>query len=125
MKNIFKISAIACAALLLFGTAGCTEELDTAQYSESAVTLASFGPNPVMRGGQLRFFGSNLQEIVEVNVPGVEPITAIEVVKSGKVSEISVTLPVEGPEVGIVSLKAKGGATLTTRTYRRWSCAKE
>lgn len=115
MKNIFKISAIACAALLLFGTAGCTEELDTAQYSESAVTLASFGPNPVMRGGQLRFFGSNLQEIVEVNVPGVEPITAIEVVKSGKVSEISVTLPVEGPEVGIVSLKAKGGATFKTK----------
>lgn len=116
MKNIIKISAIACAAALLFSLAGCTtKELDTAQYSDDAVTLASFGPNPVMRGGQLRFFGSNLQEIVEVNVPGVPAITTIEVVKSGKVSEIRVTLPVEGPEVGIVSIKDKSGATYTTK----------
>lgn len=117
MKNIIKISAIACAAALLFSLAGCTtKELDTAQYSDDAVTLASFGPNPVMRGGQLRFFGSNLQDIVEVNVPGVPAITTIEVVKSGKVSEIRVTLPVEGPEVGIVSIKDKSGATYTTKS---------
>lgn len=116
MKNIIKISAIACAAALFLSLAGCAkEELDTAQYSENAVTLASFGPNPVMRGGQLRFFGSNLQNIVEVDVPGVEPITEIEVVETGKVSEIRVTLPVEGPEVGIVSLKAKDGAVFNTK----------
>lgn len=116
MKTIFKISAIACAAALLLGIVSCTKrELDTAQYSDSAVTLASFGPNPVMRGGQLRFFGSNLQEIVEVNVPGVPAITSIEVVASGKTSEIRVTLPVEGPEVGIVSLKAKDGAVFRTK----------
>ncbi len=117
MKNIIKISALVCAAALLLGLAGCVkEQLSTAQFSDSAVTLASYGPNPVMRGGQLRFFGSNLQNIAEVNVPGVEPITAIEVVKSGKESEIRVTLPVEGPEVGIVSIKTKDGAVLKTKT---------
>lgn len=116
MKTIFKISAIACAAALLLGIVSCTKrELDTAQYSDSAVTLASFGPNPVMRGGQLRFFGSNLQEIVEVNVPGVAPITSIEVVQSGKTSEIRVTLPVEGPEVGIVTLRTKDGRMFKTK----------
>lgn len=117
MKNIIKISAIAFAAALILGITGCQKvALSTAQYSDDAVTLASYGPNPVMRGGQLRFFGSNLQEIVEVNVPGVAPITSIEVVNSGKVSEIRVTLPVEGPEVGIVSLKAKDGAVYKTKS---------
>lgn len=116
MKKFIKISAIACTAALFLGLVGCTKgELDTAQYSESAVTLASYGPNPVMRGGQLRFFGSNLQNVVEVNVPGVEPITAIEVVESGKTSEIRVTLPVEGPEVGIVTIKTKDGIVLKTK----------
>lgn len=116
MKNNIRISAFACAAALLLGLVGCaTEELDTAQYSDSEVTLASFGPNPVMRGGELRFFGSNLQDIVEVNVPGVSPITDIKVIESGKVSEIRVTLPVEGPEVGAVTIKSKDGKELKTK----------
>lgn len=117
MKNIIKISALACAAALLIGIAGCTKEnLGTAQFSENAVTLASFGPNPVMRGAQLRFFGSNLQNIVEVNVPGCDPITQIEVVTSGKVSEIRVSLPVDGPQVGKVSIKTKDGVVFTTKS---------
>ena len=116
MKNNIRISAFACAVALLLGLVGCaTEELDTAQYSDSEVTLASFGPNPVMRGGELRFFGSNLQDIVEVNVPGVSPITDIKVIESGKLSEIRVTLPVEGPEVGVVTIKSKDGKELKTK----------
>jgi len=117
MKNLMKISAIACAALVILGIIGCAKAgLDTAQYSENAVTLSSYGPNPVMRGGQLRFFGSNLQNIVEVNVPGISPITNIEVVQSGKVGEIRVTLPVEGPEVGTVTIKTKDGQVFKTKT---------
>lgn len=117
MKNIIKISAIFCAAALALGLASCTPKgLDTNQYSETAVTLASYGPNPVMRGGTLRFFGSNLQEIVEVQVPGVEPITSIEVVEKGKISEIRVQLPVEGPEVGIVSIVTRDGKVMKTKT---------
>lgn len=122
MKKIIDISAFVCALALIFGLAGCTtEELDTAQYSDDAVTLASFGPNPVMRGGQLRFFGSNLQNIVEVGVPGMAAITEIEVVKSGKVSEISVTIPVEGPEVGFVTLKDKSGVEFKTKKELTYS----
>lgn len=116
MKRFTKISAIICAAAFALGITSCSvKELDTNQYSDTAVTLASFGPNPVIRGAQLRFFGSNLQNIAEVNVPGIPAITNIEVVTSGKVSEIRVSIPVEGPEVGIVTLKTKDGQELKTR----------
>lgn len=115
MKIITKLSALLGAALLLVAT-GCQKELSTAQYDDNAVTLASFGPNPVMRGAQLRFFGSNLDQVVKVVVPGVDPITSIEVVKTGKVGEIRVSLPVEGPEVGYVTLVTKDNVELRTKS---------
>lgn len=103
------------AALLLLGITSCKQvELDTAQYADDVVTLASFGPNPVMRGAQLRFFGSNLDRIESVEVPGIDPIKSIEVVSTGKVSEIRVSLPVEGPEVGYVTIVSKDGERFTT-----------
>ncbi len=114
MKNIFRIS-ILFAALTCMVACG-NEELDTAQYSSSQVRLVSYGPNPVMRGGALTFIGSNLDKIVEVDVPGVDPISQIEVVKSGIQSEIRVVLPAEGPEVGVIVLKASNGKTFTTTT---------
>ncbi len=42
--------------------------------------------------------GSNLDKIVEVQIPGAEPITEIEVVSSGRVSEIRVVTPAAGAE---------------------------
>lgn len=117
MKNLNKISAIICAAALALGITSCTnKELDTNQYSDTAVTLASMAPNPVVRGGALTFYGSNLQNVVSVTIPGVEPITEIEVLEKGKVSSIRVITPVEGPEVGLVTLKTKDGQELTSRS---------
>ncbi len=117
MKKIFSISAILAACVLALGLSGCdSKELDTAQYSDKDVKLASFGPNPVMRGATLRFFGSNLDKIVEVSVPGLEAITDIEVVSSGNPSEIRIQLPVEGAEVGKVTLKSKDGKVLLTQS---------
>lgn len=115
MKAILKTAAILSAAALALSLVSCsTEELDTAQYSSSEVTLASFGPNPVMRGAILRFFGSNLDRIVEVNVPGIEPLTDINVITTGYQSEIQVWLPDDGPEVGTVTLKSSDGKVFTT-----------
>jgi hypothetical protein len=118
MKKIFRlsVSAIFAAALATMTVSCGTEELDTAQYSDNQVRLVSYGPNPVMRGGALTFIGSNLDKIVEVDVPGVSPITDIEVVSSGLQSEIRVILPVEGPEVGTVTLRSSEGKTFTTKT---------
>ncbi len=115
MKCLYKVLAVVALALPVF--AGCkSDNLDTNQYSETGVRLVSFGPNPVMRGGALTFTGSNLDRIAEVQVPGVDPITEIEVLSTGVKSEIRVILPVEGPEVGNVTLVSSDGNIFTTRT---------
>ncbi len=109
MKKIFNISAIAAAFAMLLGLASCApEELSTDQFSDDSVTFAAFAPNPVARGGALRITGSNLQKVTEVVIPGVDPITEIEVVAEGRHSEIRVIVPVNGPEVGPVSVVADG-----------------
>lgn len=107
MNKIYKLAALLSVCLLAF--AGCSqEELSTDQYSDDSVTFAAFAPNPVARGGALRIVGSNLQRVTEVHIPGVEPITDIEVVSEGRQSEIRVIVPVDGPEVGPVSIIADG-----------------
>lgn len=114
MKKIFSLISIVSLALLVFN--GCqVEELSTDQYSGSEVRLVAFGPNPVMRGGALTFYGSNLDRIVEVTVPGVDPITTIQIFKSGNPSEIRVKLPDDGTTIGKVSLKTSDGKILETQ----------
>ena len=98
MKNIFRFSAL-LALCTLVGLVACTpEELSTDQLSDSAVVFGSFAPNPVVRGAELRIIGSNLDKIVEVQIPGAEPITEIEVISSGRLSEIRVVTPKDGAE---------------------------
>ena len=98
MKKIFKFSAL-IALCSLIGAVACTrEEVSTEQLSDSAVVFSAFAPNPVVRGAELRIMGSNLDKIVEVQIPGAEPITEIEVVSSGRVSEIRVVTPAAGAE---------------------------
>ena len=95
---------------------GCSEdELVTNQY-QKGVTLNVFGPSPVVRGGTLRFLGSNLDQVAQVIIPGVDPITEIEVVKAGIPSEIRVVVPKDGPEVGKVKLATKTGKVMATQT---------
>lgn len=102
MNKIFKLAALLSACLMAFACA--PEELSTDQYPDDAVNFAAFAPNPVARGGALRIVGSNLQRIVEVQIPGINPITDIEVVKQGHESEIRIIVPVDGPEVGKLTL---------------------
>ncbi len=107
MNKIIKFAALLSACLMAF--AGCApEELSTDQFSDDSVTFAAFAPNPVARGGALRITGSNLQKVTEVVIPGIDPITEIEVVAEGRHSEIRVIVPVDGPEVGPVSIVAEG-----------------
>ena len=98
MKNIFKFSAL-LALCTLVGLVACTpQELSTDQFADDTVVLGSFAPNPIVRGAELRIVGSNLQKVVEVQIPGAEPITEIEVVSEGRVSEIRVVTPAAGAE---------------------------
>ncbi len=91
------------------------DDLNTDQYGND-ISLNAFGPCPVLRGGTLYFYGSNLDQITEVDLPGADPITAINVLTSGKHSEISITVPAEKCDTGIVSLKTAKGGTIQTVT---------
>jgi len=119
MNKIFRISTILslCAAALL---SSCTDEISTDQFSDG-VCLSAIAPNPVARGGALRIVGSNLQDVKEVILPGIEPITDIEVVSSGRLSEIRVIVPVDGPEVGKVTIVAKDGKTYSSKADLTYS----
>ena len=120
MKNIFRFSAL-LALCAVIGTVSCTrEEISTDQLSDSSVVFGAFAPNPVVRGAELRIMGSNLDKIVEVQIPGSEPITDIEVVTSGRVSEIRVVTPAAGAEdasvTGPVVIVDKDGNVYQSKT---------
>ncbi|MDE5956307.1 MAG: hypothetical protein K2G80_07425, partial [Bacteroidales bacterium] len=74
MKKIFNILALASMCLTLLN--GCKEELvSTDQYAKEGVSLNVYGPQPVMRGGELRLLGSKLDQVTEVIIQGLAPIT--------------------------------------------------
>lgn len=119
MKKIFQLTS-----LLVLGVAlvlSCAkEEITTDQFDSAAVVLKAYGPQPVVRGGVLRFVGSNLDKVATVTIPGVSPIEP-EVVTAGIHSEIRVTVPKEGPEVGYPVLTLKDGTTITPKTMITYS----
>ena len=119
MKHIFKYSVL-LALCAFVGLTGCTEELSTDQLSDDTVVLSAFAPNPVVRGAELRIVGSNLDKIVEVQIPGAEPITEIEVVSTGRVSEIRVVTPKAGAEdasvAGPLVIKDASGNTYKSKS---------
>ena len=114
MKNILKYSALAVLVFLVSGLTGCTPEgLETDQFS--GFSLAAIAPNPVMRGGVLRLVGSNLENVKEVKFAGDVTVTDIEVVEKGQHSEIRVTVPLVGPEIGKVTVVNADGVARSTR----------
>ncbi len=120
MKNILKYSALAALLISLAALSGCRKEvLSTDQFGDG-VTLASFAPNPAMRGGEFHIYGSNLQDVAEVRLGGGVTVTDYTVVKSGRQAEITVKIPLEGPEPGAVSVVDKAGnvySSLTSMTF--------
>lgn len=105
--------AIALCGLSLTAC-GDDDNLDTNQY-KGGVSLNVYGPQPVARGGVLRFIGSNMDRVVAVVIPGCNEITDIEVVSTG---EIRVVVP-QTAEPGFVILKTAKGEikTITQLTY--------
>ena len=111
MNKIFKFSAIAVAAILAL--TGCKhEELSTDQYSNDHISLGAFSPNPVYRGGEITVIGSNLDQVSQILVPGVDPITNFTVTGSGRECKLVFTVPVDGPEEGKITLVGKDGTKI-------------
>lgn len=104
------------SCVVALGFVACdNDDYDTQQY-KGGVSLNVFGPSPVMRGGTLRFLGSNLDQVTQVIIPGVSPITDIDVRQAGVPSEILMQVPVDGPKVGYVTLVTANGTEITTQT---------
>ena len=104
-------------ALVGLSLTACSDgdDLSTDQYGNE-ISLQSFGPCPVLRGGTLYLYGSNLDQIEEIDLPGADPITAYEVLQSGKQSKISIQVPDEKCEPGQIILKTKKGGEITSIT---------
>ena len=122
MKKISKIFAMLVVALVGLSLTACSDgdDLSTDQYGND-ISLQSFGPCPVLRGGTLYLYGTNLDQIESVNLPGADPITAIETLQSGYNSKISIQVPAEKCETGQIVLKTKKGGEITSVspiTYR-------
>ena len=122
MKKISKIFAMLVVALVGLSLTACSDgdDLSTDQYGNE-ISLQSFGPCPVLRGGTLYLYGSNLDQIEEIDLPGADPITAYEILQSGKQSKISIQVPAEKCEPGQIVLKTKKGGEITSVspiTYR-------
>lgn len=122
MKKISKIFAMLVVALVGLSLTACSDgdDLSTDQYGNE-ISLQSFGPCPVLRGGTLYLYGTNLDQIESINLPGADPITAYEILQSGYNSKISIQVPAEKCETGQIVLKTKKGGEITSVspiTYR-------
>ena len=122
MKKISKIFAMLVVALVGLSLTACSDgdDLSTDQYGND-ISLQSFGPCPVLRGGTLYLYGTNLDQIESINLPGADPITAYEILQSGYNSKISIQVPAEKCEPGQIVLKTKKGGEITSVspiTYR-------
>ena len=122
MKKISKIFAMLVVVLSGLSLTACNEgdDLSTDQYGND-ISLQSFGPCPVLRGGTLYLYGTNLDQIESINLPGADPITAYEILQSGYNSKISIQVPAEKCETGQIVLKTKKGGEITSVspiTYR-------
>lgn len=122
MKKISKIFAMLVVALVGLSLTACNDgdDLSTDQYGND-ISLQSFGPCPVLRGGTLYLYGTNLDQIESVNLPGADPITAYDILQSSYNSKISIQVPAEKCEPGQIVLKTKKGGEITSVspiTYR-------
>jgi hypothetical protein len=105
---------LVCVLMGCLCTACSNDDLDTNQF-KGGVSLNVFGPSPVMRGGELRFIGSGMDQVTAVVIPGCAEITDIKVISE---NEIRVTVP-QDAEPGLVTLKSPMGdiTTLTKLTF--------
>lgn len=110
--NILKLAALALASLSL--AVGCADELSTDQLDSSRFSFSAFAPNPVYRGGELTIIGTRLGEVQAVEIPGVEPITEFTVTEDASMDKLVLVVPVDGPEVGKISIVGKDGTRLTS-----------
>lgn len=103
MKNINRTLNILFIGLLAVGVLfnACKKDDDTSDKIE----LFSFGPSPVLRGGDLRFIGANLDKVTAIVLSNNVQVTNF---KSKTPEQIVITVPQETVD-GTVVLKTPQG----------------
>lgn len=115
MKNIKfkKLAYILMVGIMtssiLFTACQKTDDVDTNQIDSGKIALNSFGPSPAMRGGELRFIGTNLDQVTQIDLPGAEGITEIKNVSK---FEVRIEIP-QTAEPGFITLKTPKGDIVT------------
>src|ERR1035437_10437474 len=77
----------------------------------STPTLSVFGPSPALRGGVVKFVGTNLDKVTSIMLPN--NIEVKDITKTSA-TEISITIPQE-TKPGLIILKSASG-DITTKT---------
>jgi len=109
--NIFLyVSVIACVLLGGLALNSCKQD-----EVSTAPTLSVFGPSPALRGGQLKFIGTNLDKVTSIVLAGNLEVKDITRTSS---TEISITIP-QTAVPGAITLKSASGdiATKTPLTF--------
>ncbi len=83
-----------------------TDRLNTNPLDKKGVTLVAYGPNPVARGGYMRFMGTGMDQIASITLAGQE-LTVEPVSKE----EVKALIP-QDAKIGKVVLKANDGTEL-------------
>lgn len=111
--KLARISILFSAGVMLLAAASCEKGPDGYEVDKDSVVLEAYGPNPVLRGSDLKFVGQNLDRITSVILPVDIQIPSSEFKDAGAGS-FSVTVPMEC-EPGEVTLVYDGG-TVTAKT---------
>ncbi|HHV87081.1 MAG TPA: hypothetical protein GXX42_14950, partial [Petrimonas sp.] len=118
MNKRFKIASFGMMCLVLasalFMISACDngDELSTDQMGDTGITVKAFGPSPALRGGEIRFVGTNVNRATGVVIPGVPEIT--EFTKKEK-TEIRVIVPQDAQEGYVILHTPQGDITPKTK----------
>jgi len=105
-NKILTASLMACLILGSFIFNACSKEDNV-----SIIKLTAFGPSPALRGGELKFIGTSLDQVTSIVLDGGLEIT--EITKTSP-TEISILIP-QTAKPGLVVLKTPQG-DITTKT---------
>lgn len=100
-----KLNHITIFLLVGFLSFGLLLSCEKDEVTTGAVELDSFGPSPILRGGELRFIGNNLDQVTAIILPVNVEVTAFVT----KTPELLVITVPEATVDGKVTLKTPQG----------------
>ena len=109
IKYLFTISLLAFAVAVFF--TACNKDDDDVDIDPNKIDLLSFGPSPVLRGGELTFIGRNMDEVTSVILPDNVTVTSFQTKAADR---FTIIVPEETVD-GYITLKTPQG-DLTTKT---------